>query len=88
MYGVQRVGTLLRARQFSVTPWWRVRYREANPRSVCDRLCPRSREEVFAIGVAREDSLAVVAALGEMEPVAGRGEAISAGQGGFGTSVY
>ena len=39
------------------------------------------REEVFAIGVAREDGLAVVAALGEMEPVSGRGEAISAGQG-------
>ena len=36
----------------------------------------------------REDSLAVVAALGEMEPVSGRGEAISAGQGGFGASVY
>ena len=45
-------------------------------------------EEVFAIGVAREDSLAVVAALGEMEPVAGRGEAISAGQSGFDASVY
>ena len=45
-------------------------------------------EEVFAIGVAGEDSLAVVAALGEMEPVSGRGEAISAGQGGFGASVY
>ena len=35
-----------------------------------------------------EDGLAVVAALGEMEPVSGRGEAISAGQGGFGASVY
>ena len=45
-------------------------------------------EEVFAIGVAGEDSLAVVAALGEMEPVSGRGEAISAGQSGFGASVY
>ena len=45
-------------------------------------------EEVVAIGVAGKDSLAVVAALGEMEPVAGRGEAISAGQSGFGASVY
>ena len=46
------------------------------------------REEVFAIGVAGEDRLAVVAALGEMEPVSGRGESISAGQSGFGASVY
>ena len=38
-------------------------------------------EEGFAIGVAREGRLAVVAALGE--PVSGRGEAISAGQGWF-----
>ena len=45
-------------------------------------------EEVFAIGVAGEDSLAVVAALREMKPVTWRGEAISAGQGGFGASVY
>ena len=45
-------------------------------------------EEVFAISVDQEDGLAVVAALGEMAPVSGRGEAISAGQGGFGASVY
>ena len=38
-------------------------------------------EAGFAIGVAREGSLAEVAALGE--PVSGRGEAISAGQGWF-----
>ena len=40
-------------------------------------------EEVFAIGVAGEDGLAVVAALGEMEPVSGRGETISAGESGL-----
>ena len=45
-------------------------------------------EEVLAIGVAGEDSLAVVAALGQMKPVSWRGEAISAGQRGFGASVY
>ena len=45
-------------------------------------------EEVFAIGVAGEDSLAVVAALREMKPVTWRGEAISAGQSGFDASVY
>ena len=44
-------------------------------------------KEVFAIGVAGEDSLAVIAALGEMKPVTWRGEAISAGQSGFGASV-
>ena len=45
-------------------------------------------EEVLAIGVAGEDSLAVVAALGQMKPVSWRGEAISAGQSGFGVSIY
>ena len=44
-------------------------------------------EEVFAISVAGEDSLAVIAALGQMKPVSRRGESISAGQGGFGASV-
>ena len=51
-------------------------------------MCFEEAEEVFAIGVAGKDSLAVVAALGEMKPVSWWGEAISAGQGGFGASVY
>ena len=37
-------------------------------------------EEVQPIGVAQEDALLVVAALGEVQPMSGRGEALFAGQ--------
>jgi hypothetical protein len=39
-------------------------------------------EEVLAIGVAEEDALLVVAALGDVQPESGRGESVFAGQFG------
>ena len=41
---------------------------------------PEQGEEVQAIGVAEEDALLVVAALGDAEPESGWGESVFAGQ--------